>query len=283
MKNTEYRLLLRRTFNKELATSAIARWRESLTWLPLDVPKKLELTPIISQYIPYYVFSAHIDSTCAGTYSLTNGGKTEQARTEISLKDDLNEILVCATTDILPNLMDELFEAKAFPIPTTQGPSGSMSPRGSSRPQSPLDHIPVPPRHPFHAIRYRNHLYNSQWIQEAVIADANIPEHLADEMIKDWLIHQVGPFLAEQEFKRQFGIESTVTGSTTTVRKLIRHLLLVPIYSTSYDYHNHSYSILISGINGHVVGQRMTWGTGDLGRVVSSISSGISRIVSNNM
>lgn len=143
---------------------------------------------------------------------------------------------------------------------------------------------PIVPRHPFHAIRYRDHVYapaaedlDANWLRP------DIPAQKADEMIQDWLKHMAGPFLAEQQYKLQFGADAKDIQSSTSIRSLIRHLLLLPVYSTSYTYHTTTYPILISGINGHVAATRTAYGTGSLGRAFTSFTSGVSRLVSNNL
>jgi len=141
----------------------------------------------------------------------------------------------------------------------------------------------VPPRHPFHPTRYRDHLFSSSIVEDATIYEANVSVDLATNMICDYLIHAAGPFLAMQEFKTRYGADARELSASTSIRQLVRHYLLLPIYTTTYSYRGHTYNILVSGINGHVVGQRMTWGTGHLGKAVASVGSSLSKLVSNNI
>ena len=241
-----------------------------MTWIPTDVPLKLELSPIIARYIPYYAFYAAIDCFCSGSYDVETGKGREEASIEIIAKDELNEILVCATTDIVPNLLEELFEAKAF-IPPANTHNHQHSP------------APIHPRHPFHHIRYRDHIYSSNISQDAIVTRPDINMDLAVDMIRDYLIRQAGPFLGEQEFKLRFGAESRNIKAHASVRSMKCYILYLPIYTTSYSYHDRTYQLIISGINGHVAGQRMSWGTGQIGRALSQVKSGVSKIISNNI
>lgn len=234
------------------------------------MPKTLELGPIVARFIPYYVFSAKIESVCSGQYDIHDGPGIGPTQTELRTVDELNEILVCSTTDVHP-LIDELFQAKAFLPPPPYG----QTPHQAA--------IPVPPKHPFHAIRFRDHLFSPSLIEDAIISDADIPADLATEMICDYLTHVAGPFLAIQDFKTRYGSDARELSASTSIKSLIRHFLLLPIYTTTYSYRDHTYNIFVSGVNGHVVGQRMTWGTGPLGKAVVSVGSSLSKLVSNNI
>lgn len=254
-----------------MVPEAIRRWREQLQWTPIDLPDKLEIGPIQAQVVPFWLFYATIEMNVTGKVVVTVNGKQEEELKEIcNLRDELNEILVCATTDAPPALLDELFEAKAFLPPLTQAQKMTTQP------------APAVPRHPFHVIRYRDHL-NTFDETDAKVLRPDIPPQKADEMIQDWLINQAGPFLAEQQFKVSFGADAKEIHSSTSLRGLVRHLLQLPIYSTYYTYHNTQYPIIVSGINGHVAAPRMAYGSGSLGRAISSFTAGVSRLVSNNL
>lgn len=270
----DLRLAVKRFFGKEHVKKAIGRWREALTWLPLDVPSELDLSPINIRYIPYYAFYADLDCYCSGTYEVEMGNGKEKTSTEFLHRDQLNEILVCASSDIEPNLMDEFFEAKAFHPPATPILAGSYASQQT---------IPIIPRHPFHMIRYRDHLLQPSTVEDATLLDPDINETLAINMIRDYLIHDAGPFIGEQAFKTRFGIDAKDVRVATIVKDMKCYLLFLPIYTTTYSYHEKTYKILVSGVNGHVAGQRMTWGTGQIGRAFTSVSSSISKIVSSNI
>lgn len=258
---------MKRYVAKELVKSSIDRWRESLTWLPADVPTSLEIGPVQSIFVPVYLYSAQLDLTCIGKYDLMDGNTKEEAESEITVKDDLNEIFAYASTEPATALMDELFDAKAFVPPTSTVSSNS----------------PSVPRHSFHPVRYRSSLFSPALTTGSVVLPCDIPESLANNMISEYLIHSAGPFLATQAFKAKFGSDARSLSTSVSIRSLVRHLLFLPLYCTSYEYHNHSYLVLVSGINGHVAGQRMSYGTGSFGRALVSLSSGLSNVLHKNM
>lgn len=258
---------MKRYYAKELVKSSIDRWRESLTWLPVDVPKSLEIGPVQSLFVPVYLYSAQLDLTCIGKYDIIDGPTKEEAQSEISIKDELNEIVAYASTEPAPALMDELFDAKAFVLPNSTLPSN----------------VPSVPRHSFHAIKYRSALYSPALTSGSVVLPCDIPESLGNSMISEYLIHSAGPYLATLAFKTKFGNDSRSLSTSVSIRSLVRHLLYLPLYCTSYEYHNHSYQVLVSGINGHVAGQRMSYGSGSFGRALASFSSGVSNVLQKNI
>lgn len=265
-------MLVKKYISREYIKPAVDRWLASLSLLPLDVPSSLELGPIQSLLVPFYVFTAEIESTCEGTYDMEEGGVKTPARAEIVVRDELHEILALASTELVPSLVDELLDAKAF-IPPLVGTD--------SRPR--IHSTPSIARHPFHAIRYKNCPFVAANAADCTMLPCSIPETLANSMISDFLVNSAGPFLAELSFKTEYGKESRSITCTTTVRSLVRQLLFLPIYSTSYQYHNGTYQILISGVNGEVAAQRMSYGSGTFGRTVSSLASGISDAIHKNI
>lgn len=265
--HSEYKLIVKRYISKDLIKPAVEKWRASLSWLPTDVPTSLELGEIRPVFVPVYLYSAQLDLYCSGKYDTFEAGVKKEVETEISTKDELNELYAFASTEPVPDLLDELLNAKAFYFP-----SNSASAPG-----------PSVPRHPYHSVKYRNSLFAPALTVGSSVLQCDISETLANSMISDFLTSSAGPYLATQAFQAQFGINSRSLSATCSIRSLVRHLLFLPLYLTSYDYHGHSYQVLVSGVNGHVAGQRMSYGSGSIGRALVSFSSGLSNVIHKNI